>query len=227
MDQSFSARPTRPFHFDKIFSAAPSPTSSTYAADSLLDAAALRIELEALREGYDQALLEAHARGVAEGQQRARAERDQALLAATDALHAALEEFTQDHEAMIDALRNDAAGLALAIGESLAGHALRDAPVEAIDQAIGRVLGRIARGQEVIISVHPSLLNDVEARIAARQSLDRRQLNLIVTGDDDLTPGDAHLRWDSGGQHLSAQERMTEIQAELSAITGVTPITDI
>ena len=227
MDQSFSARPTRPFHFDKIFHAAPSRSGSVYPADSLLDAAALRAELEALREGYDQALIEAHAYGVTEGQQRARAERDQALLAALDALHATLDETTQERQAMIDALCREAATLALAIGENLAGHALSEAPAEAIDQAIGRVLTRIARGQEVIISVHPSLLADVETRIAARQSQDRRQFNLIVTGDVDLVPGDAHLRWDSGGQRLSAQDRLSEILTELTAITGETPLTDI
>lgn len=227
MDQSFSARPTRPFQFDKIFTAPPSRGESIYATDSLLDAAALRAELEALREQYDLAVTDAHARGATEGQQRARAERDQALLAAVDALHAALDEFAQERQAMIDTLCRDAAHLALAIGEKLAGHALGHAPTEAIDQAIGRVLTRIARGQEVIISVHPSLLADVETRIAARQSQDRRRLNLIVTGDADLAPGDAHLRWDSGGQRLSTQDRLTEIQAELAAIIGEAPVTDI
>ena len=62
---------------------------------------------------------------------------------------------------MIEALRGEASALALSIGEALAAQALREAPGEAIDQAIGRVLSQIARGQEVTVSVHPDLAEDI------------------------------------------------------------------
>jgi flagellar assembly protein FliH len=211
MDQSFSAQP---FCFDKIFAVAP-PGGLEGSGDDMLDAAALRAELRTLRAEFDDAVDKAHARGLAEGQERARAERDQALLAAVDALHAAFDEWDGERQAMTDQLRTEASGLALAIGQTLAARALDASPVEAIDQAIGRVLTQIARGQEVIITVHPDIVSDVEARIAVRQSQDRRRLALLVEGNPALMIGDADLRWDGGGQRLSAQDRLDAIRAEL------------
>jgi flagellar assembly protein FliH len=145
-------------------------------------------------------------------------EREQAVLAALDALHAEWEVFGEARDAMIEALRGEASALALSIGEALAAQALREAPGEAIDQAIGRVLSQIARGQEVTVSVHPDLAEDIEARIATRQAGDRRRLNLVVLRDDTLAPGDAHLRWEGGGLRLDAAERRRAVAEELAAL---------
>ena len=100
----------------------------------------------------------------------------------------------------------------------LAARALSEAPGEAIDQAIGRVLGQVARGQEVTVSVHPDLAEDIETRIAARQAGDRRKLNFVVLADDALAPGDAHLRWEAGGLRLDASQRHRAVIEELTSM---------
>jgi flagellar assembly protein FliH len=213
MDQSFS---TRPFSFETVFEA--KPVIPEYEIDEELSAAVLRSEIDAMRASRAEEIAAAYARGAEEAEARVRGERDEALLAAFDALHAAWEEFEHTRDAMIEELRHQATELSIAIGETLAARALEQAPGAAIDEAIGRVLALVARGQEVLISVHPDLIEDITARIAARQSLDRRKLNLGVEGDTALAIGDAHLRWDGGGLSLSAEARAQAIASELASL---------
>ncbi|MCH4152662.1 MAG: flagellar assembly protein FliH [Sphingobium sp.] len=214
MDQSHGAKP---FRFATEFAVAP-PGSTGDAHATALEVAALRAEIEALRADHAVALSKARSEGYMEALGQMRAEREQAVLAALDALHAEWEVFGEARDAMIEALRGEASALALSIGEALAAQALREAPGEAIDQAIGRVLSQIARGQEVTVSVHPDLAEDIEARIATRQAGDRRRLNLVVLRDDTLAPGDAHLRWEGGGLRLDAAERRRAVAEELAAL---------
>ncbi len=214
MDQSFGAKP---FRFATEFAATP-PDLDDLPPESALAVAAIRAEMEAMRADHAVELAKVRSDAFAEALAELRDERDQALLAALDALHAEWEAFRDARDAMIEMLRGEASALARAIGEALAARALEAAPAEAIDQAIGRVLGQIARGQEVLVNVHPDLIADVEARIAHRQSLDRRRLNLVVLGDEALAMGDAHLRWDGGGLRLDARARAAAVMAELDAL---------
>ena len=216
MDQSFRVKP---FRFDTEFAIEPPPAEENREpmAESL-EVAALRAAMEALRADHARALAAARDEAFLEGLAQARAEREQALLAAFDALHAEWEDFADRRDAMLDRLGDEACLLARAIGETLAARALDEAPVEAVDQAIGRILTQIARGQEVVVTVHPDLVGATEARIAARQAQDRRRLNLVVQADERLAPGDARLSWDGGRLSLDAAERARAVAAELEAL---------
>ncbi len=214
MDQSFG---TRPFRFDREFAPAPARGAPGYGENSL-EVAALRAEMEALRADHAVELARARSEGFIEAIAQAREEREQALLAAMDALHAEWEMFEAAREDMIGQLRHEAGALARSIGEALAARALSIDPAGAIDDAIGRVLTQIARGQEVVVGVSPDLVADVEARIAHRQSLDRRRLNLVVLADENIAAGDAHLLWEGGGMRLDAADRAANIAAEMEAL---------
>jgi flagellar assembly protein FliH len=214
MDQSHGAKP---FRFATEFAVAPPHQRGDMHATAL-EVAALRAELEALRSDHAVELSKARSEGYMEALAQMRAEREQAMLAALDALHAEWEEFADTRDAMMEQLREEAGALSLSIGEALAARELSDAPGEAIDQAIGRVLGQIARGQEVTVSVHPDLAEDIETRIVTRQAGDRRKLNLVVLADEALAPGDAHLRWEAGGLRLDAEARRQAVIEELTAM---------
>ena len=211
MDQSHGAKP---FRFATEFAVVPPHQRGDMHATAL-EVAALRAALEALRSDHAVELAKARSEGYMEALAQMRAEREQAMLAALDALHAEWEEFADTRDAMMEQLREEAGALSLSIGEALAARALSEAPGEAIDQAIGRVLGQVARGQEVTVSVHPDLAEDIETRIVARQAGDRRRLNLVVLADEALTPGDAHLRWEMGGLRLEAEARRQAVIEEL------------
>ena len=214
MDQSSGAQP---FRFATHF-VDPPQDDDLPITDAALALAAVRAEMEALRADQAVALARARSQAYIEALEQVRAEREQALVAAWDRVHCAWEEFEERRDTMIERLRAEAGALALSIGEALAAKALADAPGAAIDQAIGRILGQIARGQEVTISVRPDLVNDMEARIATRQAGDRRRLNLVVLRDEALPMGDAHLRWEGGGLRLDAAARQHAIHAELGTL---------
>jgi flagellar assembly protein FliH len=102
----------------------------------------------------------------------------------------------------------------------LAARALVEMPAAAIDEAIGRALRQVARGQEIAVAVAPELVGEVERLIAVRQGGDRRHLALTVVADAALPPGDAHVHWDQGGMVLDAAARAEAVRA---ALDGVLP----
>ncbi|WP_186378940.1 FliH/SctL family protein [Sphingobium sp. B2] len=227
MDASFH---TRPFTFDRVFPIAEADVPET-ALDMALRIAALHAELEAVRAGNAAAVSIARAEGFEAGLSSARADRDTALLSAIDALQASLEDIDAVQADALARLGREAALTAVAAADIMAARALELAPAEAIDDAIGRVLLQIARGQEVVISVHPDLVEDVEGRITQRQGKDRRKLNLIVAADPALAMGDARLLWDTGGLELDADARRSAVLAEIAPLIAasapvVRPVAD-
>lgn len=215
MDQSFAH--TRPFRFDTVFEGhVPMPVDD--GMDEQLNGAALRAELNALRAARADEIAAAEERGARAAEERLRGERDEALLAAIDALHATWEEFASERGAMADMLHEEAVSLALAIGEKLAGQAFHADPAGAVDAAIGRALAMVERGQEIVVSVHPELEEATRDRLAERQAGDRRKLHVLIESDAALAPGDARLRWDGGAMRVEAAQRRAAVLAELDAL---------
>lgn len=206
----------RPFDFGRIFSAG--VDAGVPPADLSLEVAALRAELALLKAEQETACTIARAEGFEAGLAQARAEREVALLSAVDALQASIETIDTRFDETEKRLTADATEVAIAAADLLAARALETAPGAAVDGAIGRVLRQVARGTEIQVRVHPDLLEDMEARIAARQSMDRRRLNLIVVPDEKLALGDARLNWDQGALVLDAEARRAEVLAELDSL---------
>ena len=206
------------FAFDRIFSTPASESATVPSGDMLLEISALRAELALLRSDVDAQLALARAQGFDAGLAQARAERDVALLSAVDALHAGIESLDERFEDVSRRVTGEAAEIALAAADMIAGRAIDAAPVETIDAAIGRALSQVARGTELEIRVHPDLIEAIEARIADRQSRDRRKLNLNVVGDVTITVGDAMIGWEQGGLALDATARRQAVLDELETL---------
>jgi flagellar assembly protein FliH len=211
----------RPFAFDRIFAVAGPPGPAVRTEDLQLRIAALEAETQRMRDDQDAMLALARADGFEAGVIQARTEREAAYLAAVDALQASLEMMDSRFDGVMAQMQQDAAEVALSAAEVLAARALTEAPVAAIDEAIGRVLKQVARGQELLVRVHPALVGEVQHLVAERQAGDRRRLNLQVAGDVGLAQGDAHIEWDQGGLVLDASLRAEAIRSELSALLPV------
>lgn len=211
------------YPFDRIFTVY-EPQGGQTVADSMLELAALRAELNAVRSAQESALAAARIDGFEAGLMQARGERDAALLSAVDALHGAIEELDERYDETVRRLTGDAAELALDAADMIAGHAVERAPTAGIDEAIGRVLNQVARGTELQIRVHPTLVETVEECVAARQRNDRRKLNLAVLPDGTLPPGDALIAWEQGGLTLDAAARRAAVVAELEALMPAAPL---
>lgn len=206
------------FAFDRIFSTPASEGATVPSGDMLLEISTLRAELALLRSDMDAQLALARAQGFEAGLAQARAERDVALLSAVDALHAGIESLDERFEDVSRRVTGEAAEIALAAADMIAGRAIDAAPAEAIDAAIGRALSQVARGTELEIRVHPDLIEAIEARIADRQSRDRRKLNLNVVGDVTVAIGDALIGWEQGGLALDANARRQAVLTELETL---------
>lgn len=218
MDASFHITP---FAFDRIF-AMPKASPGAEAAPESPEVAALTAELELLQLRFDTSVAVARADGFEAGLAQARGEIAAAMLAATDALHASIEAVEGEYEQIEQRLSKAAAEVAMAAADGLAARALETDPALAIDEAIGRVLTQVARGQELQIHVNPALIAQMEALIADRQSRDRRRLSLSLVADPNLAIGDALITWTQGGLALDANARREAILAELDLARSAT-----
>lgn len=206
------------FAFDRIFSTPASESATIPSGDMLLEISALRAEIALLQADIGTQVSLARAEGFEAGLAQARAERDVALLSAVDALHAGIEALDERFEDVSKRVTGEAAEIALAAADMIAGRAIEAAPAETIDAAIGRALGQVARGTELEIRVNPDLIEAIEARIAERQASDRRKLNLTVIGDVTIAVGDALIGWEQGGLALDAGARRAAVMEELESL---------
>jgi len=211
----------KPFGFDRVFrfgsapeeEPLPVPTGELHA-----QIAALQERIEQMRQNQEGAVLKARAEGVAQGLAQARSERAEAMLSATDALHAALDDLSGRWAEETDRIMHDAAEVALCAAEMIAGHAVRQEPARAIDEALGRVLRQVARGTALLIRVHPDSLEEVERLVAERRAGERRALSITIAADADVAPHDAHVGWADGGLIVDAAARRAAVARELGSL---------
>jgi len=208
----------KPFGFDRIFDAAgdEAPDVDIHALTDQIDA--LQTRIDTLIETHRAELAHARADGFETGLMQARREREVALLSAADAIHAAIDEADARLIEAADTMAKDAAAVALAAAEMLAGHAIDQAPARAIDEALDRVLRQVARGTRLTIRVHPSLLSEVQRLIVARQEQDRRKLSIVAVADEATAEGDALIFWDEGGVAIDKAARRAAVLAELGPL---------
>jgi len=211
----------KPFPFARIFSEPLVASSAEPAVDVgalTTQIATLEAECERMRTEHEAALAAACDEAFHRGLEQARAERETALLSAVDALQASVESLEEGLSQIEVRLAAEAGELALAAADVLAARALNIDPAGVIDQAIGRALEQVRRGQPIRIRVHPDLVSEVERLIAERQASERRRLSLLVFADGTLPLGDASLQWDQGGLRLDADARRAAIRAELDGV---------
>lgn len=211
----------KPFGFDRVFrfGSAPEEEPLPVAPGELhAQIAALQERIEEMRRNEETALLRARAEGVTQGLAQARSERAEAMLSATDALHAALDELSGRWEEESDRIAHEAAEVALGAAEMIAGHAIRQEPARAIDEALGRALRQVARGTALLVRVHPDSLEDVERLVAGRRAGERRALDITVVADEAVAPHDAHVVWSDGGLIVDAGARRAAVLRELGSL---------
>lgn len=206
----------QPFGFDRVFhmTGGDAPVFDAHTLNDRIDA--LRARIAAMEDGHREEVALASADAFARGLDQARQERDVALLAATDAIHAAIEQIDAQLAETAEAMARDAADIALAAADMLAGHAIAEAPARAIAEALDRVLRQVARGTRLAIRVNPTLANAIGPMVEPRGN-ERRRVALTVLPDEALAEGDAVIFWDEGGLAVDAAARRQAVMAELQA----------
>lgn len=218
----FEASPTiAPFTFDRVFASVAPPTRS--AEEGAKRCYELEVEIERREAAHAAALAHARIEGFEAGLAQARGERETALLAAVDALQASIEAVDDELDDITVRLTRDAAHVAMTAADLMAAQTIATAPGVAVDAAIGRVLRQVARGTDLLVRVHPDLADDITSRIAARQAIDRRRLNLHVAPDPAIALGDVTIEWDQGMLSLDAAARNAAVRAELGELLATRP----
>ena len=209
----------KPFAFDRVFAEASLAGMETEAqVDARKASADFETELQRLRRDHEAVLAVARAEAFQEGLDQARTERDSAVLAAVDSLQASLETIDDRFAAIEQRVVREAGELALSAAELLAARELSLDPLGAIDEAIGRVLAQVRRGQPLKIHVHPEQVEAVERLVVDRQGNERRRLSLTVVPDATQAVGDARIRWDNGGLVLDAAARRDALRTEMDSL---------
>lgn len=217
--------PVRPFTFHRDFTVAGSAGLAD--GDAVAELADLRAELKAMRAERDDAVAAARAEGYAAGLAELREERAAALLSATDALHAALENIEEAVARLEQDLLRDAAEVALAAAEVISGFVIENDPAKAVDTALEKVLAQIRRGTRLTVRVHGSLREEMQALVDTRQRHDRRRLEIEVLGDNTLACGDGLIMWDesdqgsahtASGAVIDAAQRRAALMEELGPL---------
>ena len=212
----------KPFAFERIFAqAAPKGGGGKADAQTLqAEVETLRSQIERLELERDMALATARTAGFDAGLAEARAERETAMLAAIDALQAGVEQIGEDLDQAVTKVTAEAAQLALAAADLIAGRALLTAPIETIDAALGRVLEQVGRNPKLQIRVHTSLVEEMERVVAERQAGERRRMFINVFGDETVAIGDTLISWQEGGLRLDAEARREAVREELEGLLG-------
>jgi flagellar assembly protein FliH len=203
---------TRPFGFDRIFAAASHPEASRQ--DLELQLAMLQAENAERAEQTPAALARARDDGFAAGLAQARAEIAAALAQASGAIDAGLVRLAANLDSIEARIAAGAAEATLAAAELIAARAIETDVLLPVEAAIGRVVAQLGRGVALAIRVHPSLLAQLQARLAASATANRRPA-LHFDGDTALAPGDAVIDWESGGLTLDRAARVAAVAAAL------------
>lgn len=212
-----SSAQARPFGFERVFA----PTIARRAGmtqDQSSEVRSLQAQLARCEASRDAALIEARRDGFEAGLTQARSETAAALLSAAQHVVASVEHLATEF-ADAEARISGAAGeLALVAAEVLAARAIADTPLTAIEAAIGRVLTQAGVHEELLVHVHPSLVEPLRAMLAASAGLQARPLLLTVVADDRIKPGDVRIAWERGGLSLDAAARAAAVRAELASL---------
>ncbi|WP_404479647.1 flagellar biosynthesis protein [Novosphingobium sp. BL-52-GroH] len=220
----------QPFGFDRVFHLVDAPLADLapegglvlpaedVAKDLSEKLAELEARIERLHADHRAELARARADGFEAGVTQARTERAEALLAATDALHAGLDDIEARFDAVGQGMVADAGTVALHAAELLAGHAVDSAPARAIDEALGRALDQVAQGTALVVRANPALRGEIARMVEARTAKAGRVLAITVVEDAGIAEGDARIEWKAGGLNVDAGERRAAVMAELAGV---------
>lgn len=210
----------QPFGFDRIFRfSTDEPVVHEGRDDELREhIEELQARIERLHEDHVAELARARVDGFDAGLEQARGERAEAMLAATDALHASIDDVERRFDAVMDQVVAEAGAIALQAAELLAGHAMAAQPARAIDEALTRALDQVARDTALSIRANPAMREDIERLVEERRARERRSMSIVVVDDDALPLGDAHIGWAEGGLNVDAGARRAAVMAELAGV---------
>lgn len=165
------------------------------------------------RDDVDQAFQ----RGLEEGRASAEAQAARAAQTACEHILQRLQPVAPLLDRHGEALRQDAARLALAIGHALSGTALRHYGEDSLMAAIEDAMSAMRNEPRVIIRVPPAFLPALEARLVPLITDMGFAERVMLRGDPKAAPGDWAIEWREGEIAFSTEAMSARIEELLQS----------
>jgi flagellar assembly protein FliH len=168
-------------------------------------------------------LAAARAEGFRAGQDEAHRQAQSQLAGLTGQLARAAERLIAQEAARGAAIEEQAAHVAIAAAKALAGAALAQVPLAALEQAMREALGHARSAPHLVLRVHESLVEAAE-ELARRLTVEHGFAGkAIVLGQSDIAPGDGRIEWAEGGFVLDGGQIEGLIEQALARAFGHAP----
>jgi flagellar assembly protein FliH len=168
----------------------------------------------------EDALAAARAEGFRSGQEQARREGDQQLVALMGQLARSCERLLAQQDERMGAIEAQAAQLAVTTARGLAGAALEDKPLAQLLGAARECLAHARLAPHLVIRVHDSLVEAVDGQITALARETGFAGKLVVLGDPEIAPGDGRLEWADGGIAIERAQLDAAVDAAVKSVFG-------
>jgi flagellar assembly protein FliH len=184
------------FLFDDDFGA---DKAASAASDPMLPVAEHQ---EAVRRADEVAYL----RGLAEGRQQAESDETARLAASMQRLALGLADAGREIAALDGRAEEQAARLAIAMAQKLAGAALARQPLAEVEALVRDVLHHLRGTPHAVVRVEAGLVDQVKPRLDQIAREAGFTGAIVVLGEPDIEPGDARIEWADGGVKRSRSE---------------------
>jgi len=146
--------------------------------------------------------------GVEEGREEEEGRCAQALLSISSQIQLIMARLDQESEA----LRQEAAMLALASARKIGGAALDVYPVETINELAAEALVDLRSEPRFSVRCKPELLDDLSTRLEKTARDSGFEGAIMVRGDEELSGADVRMEWGSGAIQRSTEEIDARLQ---------------
>ena len=171
-------------------------------------------ELEAARA-------EAYVEGLAKGKEEAQTTidyaknaREEVLALAVNSLAGSLEQALERRKEEQAKTQADMAKLALMMAQKIAGNAMEDMPLAAIQPMVEDCLNMLGSEERVKISLHPDLVEMLQEKLALSPSSSKQIVDVV--GNPELAVGDCRIEWHGGKAERNTAALWKEMEAVIA-----------
>lgn len=172
------------------------------------------------RAASDADLAAARAEGFNAGKEQGRREAESQFNALVGKLVRSTDKLIADEQRRLAEIEEQAAHVALVAARGLAGAALAQRPLAALEQAVRECLGHARQAPHLVVRVHEGAVETVESMLAGLARETGFAGKLVVLGQPDIVPGDGRIEWADGGFVIDSARLEQLIEQAVASLFG-------
>lgn len=172
------------------------------------------------RAASDADVAAARAEGFSAGQEQGRREAESQFNALVGKLVRSTDKLIADEQKRVAEIEEQAAHVALVAARGLAGAALAQRPLAALEQAVRECLGHARQAPHLVVRVNENAVEAVESMLAGLARETGFAGKLVVLGQPDIAPGDGRIEWADGGFVIDGARLEQLIEQAVASLFG-------